>query len=140
MRIEFYYVAIMFILGCSSPESIPKTQILPPIAKKENPRVLSGAYKASRVGFSSYLRKTIHSLVSSATEKPVTIELHGRGRAVRVSVTGDLTKLQTMSIGVALCNILVMYYDDVCVSVNHGVFRPSGSKPDDGAVGYRKRL
>jgi len=126
-------VVLGFFVGCSSPRKKP-------VEKIPEGRVLAGAHKAVKRVFPGHLERTLWALGMAATPKRVTLELHSRGDAVRVSVTGPLTPDQTYAIGVSLCNILVMYYDDVCVTVNNGVFKPTGPGPNDGTIEFKRSL
>ena len=126
-------VVLGFFVGCSLPREKP-------VEKVPDGRVLAGAHEAFKRVFPEHMERTLWALATSVTDKRVSIELHSRGDAVRVSVTGDLTRDQTFAIGVSLCNILVMYYDDVCVTVNNGMFKPNGPRPDDGTIEFRRDL
>lgn len=137
----FILLAILglVLFGCSSPPPLPpkpepKTEIKP--KKPETPpRVISRGIAANKKLVLPKVSTALRSLAYSRTKKQVSVEVHARGKACRVAITGDLTVEEANAIGVSALTVLSMYFEDYIVTVNERIFRAiQGAKPNDGTI------
>lgn len=103
--------------------------------RKSAVRVVINAQSADHKNILLKIKTAIHNITSAMSKTKCAVEIHARGKACRVAITGSIQKDQADAIGVATLNILSMYYRDFIVTINDRVFRiGEGMKPDDGTV------
>lgn len=107
--------------------------LAPPVRSSE--RVVVRAVHADTKLALEKIESAVRSLTRARSDVRVAIEIHARGKACRVAITGGLKEEEANAIGVATLNILSMYFLDFLVTINERIFRISGSmRPDDGTV------
>lgn len=136
MRKLITVVIALTLFGCAATKAKPK-KVLTKRVVKGPPRVVTRSSVADRKFVLIKVRTALHNLVYAHTDNKTAVEVHARGKACRVAISGDLTLKEQNGLGVACLNVLSMYFEDFLVTINERVYRLSGvSAPDDGEVTY----